>query len=53
MSKGLSAIEDDIADADNRRFVDAINAAYAEHAAPPGASMAVRREIAERFAQIH
>lgn len=48
MSKGLSAIEDDIADADIRRFVDAINAAYAEHAAPPGASMAVRREIAER-----
>ena len=48
MSKGLSAIEDDIADADIRRFVDAINAAYAEHAAPAGASMAVRREIAER-----
>ena len=48
MSKGLSAVQDDIADADIRRFVDAINAAYAEHAAPAGASMAVRREIAER-----
>lgn len=51
MSKGLSAIEDDIADPDIRRFVDAINAAYAEHAAPAGASMAVRREVAERVRQ--
>ena len=48
MSKGLSAIEDDIADPDIRRFVDAINAAYVEHAAPAGASMAVRRAVAER-----
>src|SRR3546814_17375485 len=48
MSKGLSAIEDDIADPDIRRFVDAIHAAYAEHAAPAGASMAVRREVADR-----
>src|SRR3546814_8701418 len=51
MSKGLSAIEDDIAVPDIRRFVDAINAAYAEHAAPAGASMAVRREVAERVRQ--
>src|SRR3546814_15720711 len=51
MSKGLSAIEDDIADSDIRRFVDAINAAYAEHAAPAGASMAVRRERAARVRQ--
>ena len=48
MSKGLSAVQDDIADADIRRFVDAVNAAYVEHAAPAGASMAVRREVAER-----
>ena len=48
MSKGLSAMQDDMADPDIRRFVDAINAAYAEHAAPAGASMATRREVAER-----
>lgn len=48
MSKGLSAIEDDAADPDIRRFVDAINAAYLEHAAPAEASMAARRQIAER-----
>ena len=48
MSNGLNAIEDDMADPDIRRFVDAVNAAYVEHAAPAGASMAVRREVAER-----
>ena len=48
MSKGLKAMQDDMADPDIRRFVDAINAAYVEHGAPAGASMAVRREIAER-----
>ena len=48
MSKGLNAMQDDMADPDIRRFVDAINAAYAEHAATPGASMATRREVAER-----
>ena len=48
MSKGLNAMEEDMADPDIRRFVDAINAAYVEHAAPAGASMAVRREVAER-----
>ncbi len=48
MSKGLSAVQDDMADPDIRRFVDAINAAYAEHGAPAGASMATRRQIAER-----
>src|SRR3546814_9780104 len=37
------------ADPDIRRFVDAINAAYAEHAAPAGASMAVRRALAEHL----
>ncbi|MFC3785151.1 acetyl esterase [Sphingopyxis italica] len=37
-----------MADPDIRRFVDAVNAAYVEHAAPAGASMAVRREVAER-----
>ena len=48
MSKGLSAMQDDMADPDIRRFVDAITAAYAEHAAPAGASMALRRAVAER-----
>lgn len=48
MSKGLSAMQDDMADPDIRRFVDAINAAYAEHGAPAGTSMAVRRQVAER-----
>lgn len=48
MSKGLSAVQDDMADPDIRRFVDAINAAYVEHGAPAGASMATRRQIAER-----
>lgn len=48
MSKGLSAVQDDMADPDIRRFVDAINAAYAEHAAPAGTSMTVRRAVAER-----
>lgn len=51
MSKGLSAVQDDMADPDIRRFVDAINAAYAEHAAPGGASMAMRRQVAERVRQ--
>lgn len=48
MSKGLEAIQNDMADPDIRRFVDAINAAYAEHGAPEGASMAARRAVAER-----
>lgn len=48
MSKGSSAVQDDMADPDIRRFVDAINAAYLEHAAPAGASMAARRQVAER-----
>lgn len=48
MSKGLSAMQNDMADPDIRRFVDAINAAYVEHAAPAGASMAMRRRVAER-----
>jgi acetyl esterase len=48
MSKGLSAVQDDMADPDIRRFVDAINAAYAEHGAPAGATMATRRQVAER-----
>ncbi|WP_447753052.1 alpha/beta hydrolase [Sphingopyxis fribergensis] len=48
MSKGLSAMQDDMADPDIRRFVDAINAAYVEHGAPAGASMATRRQVAER-----
>ena len=47
MSKGLSAVQDDMADPDIRRFVDAINAAYVEHGAPAGASMATRRQVAE------
>ncbi len=48
MSKGLSATQNDLADPDIRRFVDAINAAYAENGTPAGASMAVRRAVAER-----
>lgn len=48
MPKGPSAVQDDMADPDIRRFVDAINAAYAEHGAPADASMATRRAVAER-----
>ncbi len=48
MSKGLSATQNDLADPDIRRFVDAINAAYAENGAPADASMAMRRAVAER-----
>jgi len=48
MSNGLSTMQDDMADPDIRRFVDAINAAYVEHGAAAGASMAVRRQVAER-----
>lgn len=48
MSKGLSVMQNDMADPDIRRFVDAINAAYVEHGAPAGASMATRRAVAER-----
>ena len=51
MSKGLGVVQDDLADADVRRFVDAINAAYAAHGAPVGASMATRRAVAERVRQ--
>lgn len=47
MSKGLDAVQDDRIDPEIRRFVDAINAAYAEHG-QPGADMATRRGIAER-----
>lgn len=50
MSKGLDALQDDIVDPDIRRFVDAINAAYAEHGVP-GADMATRRAVAERVRQ--
>ncbi|MDO9368670.1 MAG: alpha/beta hydrolase [Sphingopyxis sp.] len=48
MSKVLSAMQDDMADPDIRRFVDAINTAYVEHGAPAGASMTTRRQVAER-----
>ena len=48
MPEGLNAVKDDMADPEVRRFVDAINAAYAEHGAPAGAGMAIRRKIAER-----
>lgn len=48
MSKGLSAMQDDMADPDIRRFVDAINASYVEHGAPAGTSMSARRAVAER-----
>ena len=48
MSKGLEAMQNDMADPDIRRFVDAINAAYVEHGAPAGASMTMRRQAAER-----
>ena len=48
MPKGLSTMQHDMADPDIRRFVDAINAAYIEHGASAGASMATRRQIAER-----
>lgn len=51
MSKGLSVMQNDMADPDIRRFVDTIDAAYAEHGAPAGASMAVRRAVAERVRQ--
>lgn len=47
MSKGLDAMQDDIVDPDIRRFVDAINAAYAAQGIP-GADMATRRAVAER-----
>lgn len=48
MSNGLDAIQVDLVDPDIRRFVDAINAAYVAHAAPPGSDMATRRAVAER-----
>ncbi len=48
MSNGLNAMQDDLVDPDIRRFVDAINAAYVTHAAPPGSDMATRRAVAER-----
>lgn len=48
MSNGLDAIQVDLVDPDIRRFVDAINAAYVAHAAPPGSDMATRRSVAER-----
>jgi acetyl esterase len=48
MPKGLDTMQNDMADPDIRRFVDAINAAYVEHGAPAGASMAARRAVAER-----
>jgi acetyl esterase len=46
MSKGLNAVQADIVDPEIRRFVDAINAAYAELGVP-GADMATRRAVAE------
>lgn len=48
MSNGLNAMQDDLVDPDIRRFVDAINAAYVTHAAPPGSDMTTRRVVAER-----
>lgn len=51
MSKGLSALQDSVVDADIRRFVDAINAAYAAHAAPADAGLPARRAVAERVRQ--
>lgn len=49
MPKGLIAEQDDVVDADVRRFVDAVAAAYAGHAPP--ADVATRRQIAERVRQ--
>jgi len=46
MPKGLDAVQDDMADADIRRFVDAIDNAYAGHGAP--VDVAARRRIAEQ-----
>lgn len=48
MSKGLSAVQDDMADPDIRCFADAIKASYAAHAPSAGASLAVHRDVAER-----
>jgi acetyl esterase len=46
MPKGLDAVQDDMVDADIRRFVDAIGDAYAGYGAP--ADIATRRRIAEQ-----
>lgn len=46
MPKDLDATKDDMVDADIRRFVEAITAAYAGYGAP--ASIAERRRIAEK-----
>ena len=46
MPKGLDAVQDDLVDADIRRFVDAVGDAYAGHGAP--ADMASRRRIGEQ-----
>jgi acetyl esterase len=51
MSKGSSAGQDAAVDPDIRRFVDAIDAAYRTHAAPAGAGLPARREVAERVRQ--
>ena len=51
MPNGLSADQDDMVDADIRRFVDAIGAAYAAHGAPADAGLAERRLVAERVRQ--
>jgi len=47
MSKDLSIDQDDDVDADIRRFVDAIDAAYALHGTPGDPSPAARRRTAE------
>ena len=46
MPKGLEAVQDDMVDADIRRFVDAIGDAYAGHGTP--ADVTARRQIAEQ-----
>lgn len=47
MPTAPEARNDDPIDPDIRRFVDAINAAYADHAGRAGEDMAARREVAE------
>lgn len=47
MPTASQARNNDPIDPDIRRFVDAINAAYADHAGRAGEGMAVRREVAE------
>ncbi len=51
MPNGLDTAQDDMVDADIRRFADAIAAGYAAHAMPPAAGIAARRAVAERVRQ--